>query len=174
MSNGNYNYIYKELVEDKDDILGIIAYSFYKRQKIEFIERYKLQHDGKDPMDADLSPFHDLSNSPSQLENYRNQAVRLAQEFLETALSEEMAELQKKYAEDLAHELKSASPGFWYGVAQGFVASIIFVLFLGVVVFFTWASNQGLRQVIENVFNVQVIPQTNQIESTKQEKLSKP
>lgn len=43
-----YNYIYSELVEDADDILGIIAYSFYKQQKIEFIQAFTEKH-GRPP-----------------------------------------------------------------------------------------------------------------------------
>ena len=38
--NGKYNFIYKTLVKDEGDIIGIIAYAFYKRQKIEFIEYF--------------------------------------------------------------------------------------------------------------------------------------
>lgn len=55
--NGKYNFIYKTLVKDHDDIIGIIAYAFYKRQKIEFIENFVTQNE-KDPNDNDLKTFH--------------------------------------------------------------------------------------------------------------------
>ncbi len=34
MPKEGYNFIYTELVKNQDDILGAIAYSLYKRQKI--------------------------------------------------------------------------------------------------------------------------------------------
>lgn len=37
MGRSGYNYIYQELVTDENDILGKIAYSLSKRQKIEYI-----------------------------------------------------------------------------------------------------------------------------------------
>lgn len=37
----NYNYIYSQLVEDRKDIVGHIAYALYKEDKIAFIGRYK-------------------------------------------------------------------------------------------------------------------------------------
>ena len=37
MTQRTYNFIYEKLVKDKDDVLGIIAYSLYKRNQIDFI-----------------------------------------------------------------------------------------------------------------------------------------
>ncbi|NHB91856.1 hypothetical protein C5469_06720 [Photorhabdus cinerea] len=39
-----YNYIYELLVDSDDDIHGIISYSVYKRQKIQFIKDFKQKH----------------------------------------------------------------------------------------------------------------------------------
>ena len=39
-----YNFIYSKLVDDKDDIVGHIAYSLYKNEKIEFIEAFKKEN----------------------------------------------------------------------------------------------------------------------------------
>lgn len=86
MADGCYNPIYSVLVENEQDTLGIIAYSLYQRQKIEFIQAFKVKHD-REPKDEDLAPFHDVSNSPTQLESYRNQASQLAQGFLDASLA---------------------------------------------------------------------------------------
>lgn len=37
-SSGDYNFIYTRLVENENDVIGVVAYSVYKRQKIEYIE----------------------------------------------------------------------------------------------------------------------------------------
>ncbi|MCE0959016.1 hypothetical protein [Pseudomonas putida] len=86
MADGCYNHIYSVLVENEQDTLGIIAYSLYKRQKIEFIQAFKTKHD-REPKDEDLAPFHDVSNSATQIESYRNQASQLAQGFLDASIS---------------------------------------------------------------------------------------
>lgn len=37
----NYNFIYSKLVESENDLIGHIAYSLYKQQKIQHIEDFK-------------------------------------------------------------------------------------------------------------------------------------
>lgn len=160
MADGSYNYIYKELVESEDDILGIIAYSLYKRQKIEYIRNFK-DKTGNNPADKDLVPFHDVSNSASQLESYRNQASQLAQNFLDISLSTEAQRLEKYYADKANEEIKSVRPGFWIGVWQSVVGSVVFVSLVGFLVFFTWSLNQGPKQVIEQVFDIKIISGTD-------------
>jgi len=153
MADGCYNHIYSVLVESDQDTLGIIAYSLYKRQKIEFIQSFKDKHD-REPKDMDLAPFHDVSNSPMQLESYRNQASQLVQGFLDASIATQAAELDRYYSEKASNEIRNAKPGFWPGVAQSLVGSVLFVFLLGFLVFFTWSLNQGPKQVIEQVFDV--------------------
>ncbi|MFK3943185.1 hypothetical protein ACI2KC_16110 [Pseudomonas monteilii] len=156
MENGGYNFIYTELVKNEDDILGIIAYSLYKRQKIEFIKAFKAKH-GRDPTDADLSHFHEVSNSSFQLQAYRDQADKLAQDFLTISLETRAEALEQYYETKTTDAIRGYKPSFWLGVSQGVVASIIFVLLLGVLVIFTWSLNQGPRQVIEQIFDVKIL-----------------
>jgi hypothetical protein len=156
MTNGSYNYIYTELVKNENDILGILAYSLYKRQKIEFIQGFK-NKTGNEPSDADLTTFHDISNSASQLESYRNQANQLAQNFLDITLNTQAEELDKFYSTKADHEIKNSRPSFWSGVAQSVVGSVAFVFVLGFLVFFAWSLNQGPKQVIEQVFDVKIV-----------------
>ncbi|WP_286915568.1 MULTISPECIES: hypothetical protein [unclassified Pseudomonas] len=156
MADGCYNHIYSILVENEQDTLGVIAYSLYKRQKIEFIKAFKVKHD-REPGDEDLAPFHDVSNSPSQLESYRNQASQLIQGFLDASISAQARELEQYYADKASCEIRNAKPGFWLGVAQSLVGSVLFVFLLGFLVFFTWSLNQGPKQVIEQVFDISII-----------------
>lgn len=156
MTEERYNYIFSELVNDEDDILGQLAYSVYKRQKIEYIHAFK-ERNGTDPLDCDLAAFHDISNSSSQLEAYRTQATRLATNFLESSLSTETDELAAFYSSRAANEIRMARPGFWKGAAQSLVGSGLFTLLVGCLVFFAWSLKQGPRQVIEQVFDVVIV-----------------
>ena len=136
----------------------------YKRQKIEFIQAFK-EKNGREPRDEDLAPFHDVSNSPSQIEGYRNQASQLAQGFLDASVAAQALELEQYYSDKASTEIRQAKPGFWLGVTQSLVGSILFVFLLGFLVFFTWSLNQGPKQVIEQVFDVTIIDSVSHGES---------
>ena len=41
MAEKQYNFIYSKLVTSQDDVIGLLAYSIYKRHKIEYIEDFK-------------------------------------------------------------------------------------------------------------------------------------
>lgn len=164
MGKGGYNYIYKELVTDQSDILGRLAYSLYKQQKIEYILTFQQKH-GSDPDDSDLTAFHDISNSPSQLASYRNQAAKLALSFLDTSLANEAKELEELYSAKADNEVRSSRPGFWKGVSQSLIGSGLFTLLIGCFVFFAWSLKQGPRQVIEQVFDVVIVDATSSMKT---------
>ena len=60
-----YNYIYKLLVEDRGDIIGHIAYALYKEDKIEYINKFKEEHNNNEPTEDDLKPFNDIKEELS-------------------------------------------------------------------------------------------------------------
>lgn len=144
MTQDRYNYIFSGLVKDEDDILGQLAYSVYKRQKIEYIQAFR-ERNGTVPLDCDLIAFHDLSNSSAQIDAYRTQATRLATNFLESSLGAESEELAAFYSARAK------------GASQSLVGSGLFTLLIGCLVFFAWSLKQGPRQVIEQVFDVVII-----------------
>lgn len=150
-----YNYIYRSLVNDENDIIGIIAYSFYKQQKIEYIEDFRRKH-GRAPTDEELDHFHQFSNAQSQLESYRIKAVALAKEFLDVSLSEKAEELDKKYANRARDEIRATKPSFWFGVGQGVVASFLFAIFLGGIVFVSWSSKIGFKDAAGEVLGLDI------------------
>ncbi len=156
MKDGRYNFIFNALVDDEDDILGQLAYSVYKRQKIEYIQAFRDRND-VEPEDSDLIAFHDISNSSSQLEAYRIQATRLAADFLESSFGAESEELADYYATKARNEICSAKLGFWKGVSQSLIGSGLFTLLIGCLVFFAWSLKQGPRQVKEQVFDVVIV-----------------
>ncbi len=85
-----------------------------------------------------------------------NRAGDLAKNFLEISLAVKANELEDYYDKKAGNEIKSAEPKFWFGVAQGFVASFFFVLFIGGMVFVLQAANLGIKNAIEAAFNVQI------------------
>jgi hypothetical protein len=151
----SYNYIYCELVDDPDDILGIIAYSFYKQQKIEFFQAFH-EKNSRAPSEDELKTFYITSNSPASLASYRTKADALTQEFVNTVLGEQISEIQAQSDRELTTRIKSLRPNFWNGVAQNIFASVLFVLLIGLVMFFTWSLKYGPVHVIEQMAGVSI------------------
>jgi hypothetical protein len=145
--------IYSQLVETKNDFVGILAYSVYKRQKNEVIEKYKDQ--GDDVLQAELEHFHNLCNE-TQLNYFRTEAEKLAQNFAQAALEEQLQEYEQEYEQRLKNELRTLKPRFWTGVWQSVIGGFIFVLVLGLLVFFSWSLKQGPKELIESIFDVKI------------------
>lgn len=89
----DYNYIYSKLVEDENDIVGHIAYSLYKSEKVSYISKFKEEHK-REPNEDELKPFHDVTCMPSQLDGYRLKATTLLQLFLGYTAEERIKELE--------------------------------------------------------------------------------
>lgn len=165
MTQRTYNFIYKKLVKDKDDVLGIIAYSLYKRNKIDFIHKFEADH-GSPPSDVEMKTFHASSTTESSLEGFRRQAVDLARAFMDSALDEERQELEQEYADKyylskVTDELESLKPnhlfGFLFGVTQGLASSVLFAGLIGIFAFVFWSSKIGVPKLLGDIFGYEVI-----------------
>ena len=155
VTDDGYNYIYSKLVDDNNDILGIIAYSFYKRQKIEFLRNIQEKHNRCASAD-ELRIFKITSNSEEALESYKVKAEALAREFIDAVLDEQIKEIQNNSDQELIRQVKSIRPTFWWGVAQNAFASLLFVILIGLVMFVAWSSKYGLQQAVEQVMGVNI------------------
>lgn len=142
-----YNFIYNKLVKDNDDVAGILAYSVYKRQKIEFI---------KENAEKDLPVFRSLSNSSEQLDFYKNEAAKILQVFAQTYLEEDLGEREEYFKEKLKVEVAAIKPKFITGVYQGILGSYGFLLSFGILFFIVWASKLGIEDLVETIFNVTI------------------
>lgn len=156
-----YNFIYDQLVDSEDDIHGIISYSVYKRQKIQFIKDFKAKNEGKDPDEVDLQSFNDLSTSASQLEFYRSEATVLTHSFLKDVLAEDLKERETYFSARVHAELSNIKPHHFLDILKGAFGSLLFVLLTGALYFAVWSLSTSPKMVIEQVFHVQ-ITSTNQ------------
>lgn len=71
-----YNFIYEKLVSTPTDVVGMIAYSLYKIEKVEYIRNFKQRY-SKDPEDLDLQSFRVSTNTESRLNGYGVQATEI-------------------------------------------------------------------------------------------------
>lgn len=133
----NYNYIYSKLVEKDSDLIGHIAYSLYKKSKVEYIENKKSA--GSALTDIELIPFNDFSSSQSSIESYRIKAELIVQGFIENVLDEELQNYKEQainhQTEILKSIIKPLTSGFWGNVWAGILSAFIFALLLAAIAF---------------------------------------
>lgn len=145
-----YNFIYERLVSSPRDIVGMIAYSLYKREKVEYIKEFK-QRNGKDPEVTDLLSFHLATNTESRLNGYGIQAKEIAREFLEISLETKVSEIESRLLVD--YESTQIGTGlrqlqkFWPSVFQGFVSSWLFTLSIGLIILLSTIVRLGPKDV---------------------------
>ncbi|RYE17944.1 MAG: hypothetical protein EOP45_14895 [Sphingobacteriaceae bacterium] len=56
-----FSFLYSEIIEDENDMIGHIAYSLYKSNKITYIKQFNEDNGGKNPTEADLETFYKSS-----------------------------------------------------------------------------------------------------------------
>jgi hypothetical protein len=154
MQSKPYNDIYERLVDNDDDITGIVSYAFYKKQKVEWAKRIREQNSGAVPTQEQHDAFYTVASTETAIDGYRKQAQISMDKFLESIVQEfgakveeiesdvesKLEDLERQYDVLLKRELKEARGEPWrISIAKNLVASFLFVLLVGVIYFFTFA-----------------------------------
>jgi hypothetical protein len=161
-----YNYIYDQLVDSEDDIHGIISYSVYKRQKIQFIKDFK-EKNKKDPEVSDLQSFNDISTSVSQLEFYKCEATVLTSSFLSDVLDEDLKEREAFFSAKVHSEISNIKPSHLLDIVKSAAGSFLFILLTGVLYFSVWSLSTSPIKVIGQIFDVEITPITKNLPENK-------
>lgn len=89
MSHQTFN----KLVENDADFIGMVAYTIYKKDKLDWIEQFKVRNPGSQPTYADISAgFNVASDSPAKIAAYRSMAETKLNEFMDNTLAEEISD----------------------------------------------------------------------------------
>lgn len=150
MSSGSA--VFHKLVEGEGDLVGLIAYGYYKRHKCEFCQKFEEEHQ-RAPTPEELACFAQTI-TPTQIDNYHHRATQLLRVFAEESAGELIESETKSIKDDAKAKFDSdikrlKGNGFWYGVAQGLVASLMFVLAVGIIYFFVAATKVDVLGAIQ-------------------------
>lgn len=130
-----YSYIYSHLVKDENDLIGHIAYSLYKTEKIDYIKSKEEQ--GVELSDNDLEVFNGITSTNEHITAYKLRAEILLQDFVNNVLHETIEEVEEnisnKHKDLLRDIVKPLETGFWKNVGINVVSSFIFALLLSLV-----------------------------------------
>lgn len=103
--------VYYQLVKNESDFTGIIAYSIYKNEKINFIEKHKVEQNNH-PSSEDLDNFHEDKCNSEEVIRYRKLAEikieKLANQLLKDKVEEidSIIKIEKKEIDDGKKSLK--------------------------------------------------------------------
>lgn len=119
-------------------MLGLLAYGLYKQEKIEFIERYKAEHDGVGPTDDDLAPFHDISSSSTRIKNYKQIAETTLNRVMDQLMENNIEAFREASAEGQRKAIAELKPTIKTYVLGGIVGNISFILATGIIFYIVY------------------------------------
>ena len=150
-----YSKIHSLLITDERDVIGHIAYSLYKKEKSEFIDKYKKDNQ-KEPTEKDLEKFTNSSSVPSRIESLREKATKVLEMFTNKLLEEdlkqmredvrkEQKDIQKDVLKDMLPQALKDNFKWWPGIWQSVAGAFIFALIVAGITFI--ANNNGAIQI---------------------------
>lgn len=150
-----YSYIYNDLVEGPQDFIGLVAYSIYKQEKICHVRDFEASH-GRPPDPKELKSFHDIARN--RLDGYKEQAETRVNDFFEDIFKEHVETLDQLYQERLLDELKKSRTGWWKGIFQSIIGSVLFAILIGVIVICILYSQYGLGWIVQDILKTTIKP----------------
>jgi len=84
--------VFNHLVQGPDDFLGLLAYSLYKRHKIEWVQAHP---------DDDHQSFKKVACTSQQMAMYKSQAEQMAKKFIDFSLEQLGQQMRDSITEDL-------------------------------------------------------------------------
>jgi hypothetical protein len=125
-------------IEGEDDLIGLLAYGLYERQKRDFVMGHRKRNGGRSPSDAEIAAINSNYLSSDLRNTLRDRASQILSRYAETYV--EAMEPQIQLAALSSDALRQARAmekmvarrtGFWRQVRVGFVVSFLMILLLG-------------------------------------------
>jgi hypothetical protein len=128
--------------EDELDLVGMVAYALYKRQKRDWIVQYRAEHHSNRPSPLEIAAVTSNYMTPDLRETLRNRASDLlgvyANSYVESLEPEIRLDAVNTETLRQAREIEAsikAQSGFWQQVGTGLIATGIWTLLVtGIIV----------------------------------------
>lgn len=157
---------FKNLVTSTSDFVGMVAYTIYKNEKINWIESFNTKN-GQEPTQAEIeSGFNVASDTAVKIQQYRSLAEDEVNQFIEFTLSDEInkftASLQQStiissvtstlnQVETTVSSIKKRDKSdIWFAVWTGVASTFIVALLSFVVWLFSLKNDPAYAQFLIN------------------------
>jgi|LakMenEpi03Aug12_release.lakeMendotaPanAssembly.Ray.scaffolds.fasta_scaffold243945_2 hypothetical protein len=142
MAKRTFSFAYSKFVPDPNsDVVGLIAYSLYKRDKAAEIRR--LVQEGKgEPTEDGLISWSKHNSTDNRVEEYKVLARRVLERLIESEVKEVYEpQLRKSIENETIGLIRSdlnnltGGSGFWGGVATSCGGAVVWVVVTAAIVF---------------------------------------
>ncbi|WP_135080721.1 hypothetical protein [Terasakiella sp. SH-1] len=120
-------YAYDLLVHEHGDLVGYVAYGFYKKSKREWLM-------SSHRSDEERAKYYEML-TPQLVETYRSDAEHVLEEYAKAAIEAAKPSIESRAKDARVVQIINRKSGFWSQVWAGFTASVI-VLFVTAMIAF--------------------------------------
>ncbi len=119
----NRHQTFTKLVTSDTDFVGMVAYTIYKNEKLDWIAQFKAQNSNREPTEDELKQFNLTTDSDLRIQQYRQMAETSVNNFVSATIVDELTQYQLRIRDDAI--VKAAQKGFWQGIGENVLAGII-------------------------------------------------
>ncbi|MBX5000517.1 hypothetical protein [Rhizobium lentis] len=124
-------------IEGEDDLIGLLAYALYERQKRDFVVSYRKRNAGRSPNEAELAAVSSNYFSTDLRNTLRDRASHILSSYAETYVEAMEPEIRLAAVNSDAlrrvREIETSVKrrlGFWRQVRAGFTVGLLLLLLL--------------------------------------------
>lgn len=147
---------YGSLVSGDGDLVGLVAYSLYKQDKLDFLVKHQ-QDLGAAPNSSEVMAFCRTSTLPGPVSAYKAKATYLLSDMYDDLLEEAVEEIEEKYKAEMVAELKKTHP-FWGGVWQHLLAGLMSWAIVGFIILVLYGHQLGYKRLALSVLGLDKPP----------------
>jgi hypothetical protein len=141
---------YKNLVQNDRDLIGLIAYSLYKQDKLAFVDDHKSV--GGEPDDPQMETFCRASNLPNRIASYRESAASLLQRLNGEVLEGAIDEVKTDYQAELTDQVdKLTPPSLSHEVAVHCMAGVLVWAVVALLIFCALVARNGFQTTVHGL-----------------------
>ncbi|WP_184401653.1 hypothetical protein [Rhizobium sp. BK650] len=150
-------------IEGEDDLIGLLAYALYERQKRDFIVSHRKRNSGRSPNEAEIAAVTSNYLSADLRNTLRDRASQILSRYAETYVEAMEPQIQLvatnsealRRVRDIEKSVKKRT-GFWRQVRVGFsVTLLLIVLFAAATI-----AAVFFRSDIVDAWNALIVPLT--------------
>ena len=143
---------YNKYVSSADDLIGLIAYSLYKQQKIDFLKQRRQQLAGRRPPEGDVMLFCSTFQNEMQVEMLRGRAAELLQIMMDQVLRSREATIRKQHEAMLNTELKKGK-SWSRAILENTIANMLSAGLLALLAILYVGSKMGFVELAKDLLN---------------------
>lgn len=114
---------FQKLVTKDDDFVGMVAYTIYKREKINWIASFKTRNQRDPSPDEIENGFNVDTDSDEKIRNYRKLAEEGLNRFVDVTIGAELNDYQNSLRDEAI--IKSVKVSTWSSVKSNIIAGLI-------------------------------------------------